>query len=91
MPKEVVSVEVEKSGFEFMQAVVELVKAVKLQHAANQGIVVEVTADITTAVQKLGPVLGLIQQIPADALEDRKAMLKGLMICAADLAEAVLS
>lgn len=91
MAKEVVSIEVEKSGYEVMQAVVELLKAVKSQHAAGGGLVVEITADITSAIGKLGPVMGVISQLPADALEDRKAMLKGILVSAADLVEAVLA
>lgn len=91
MAKMDVTVSVEKSGYEVMQALVDLVKAVKVEHKAGDSLPVEITADITAAVQKLGPIVAEVQQIPADAVEDRKAMLKGLLISAADLAEAVLA
>lgn len=85
------TIKVEKSGDDVMQAIVGLVKAVKAQHVAGQPLVVEITSDVTAAVQNLGPILGEVGQVPADALESRVGMLKAVTNGAIDLTEAVLS
>lgn len=91
MAKEIVSVEVEKSGYEVMQGLAKFAKAVKAAHAGGANLIEAIPADVAAAVADLAPMIGQLSAIPAEAVEDRAAMLKGAMIGAVDVASAILS
>jgi hypothetical protein len=81
MPKQIVSVEVESSGYQLMESLAAVVKAAKAGGAS---------AALTAAVAQVVGVVADIEALPADAKEDMGELLKGAVIGAADVVEAAL-
>lgn len=82
MPKKLVQVEVESSGYEVVQLVTKVVVAAK--HGGSP-------EALTVAVGELVQLVQSLQSLPADAQEDVKELLKGVNLAAWDLAEALLA
>jgi hypothetical protein len=81
MPKTTISVEVESSGYQLMEACAAVVKAAKSGGAS---------AALTAAVGQVVQVVADIEALPADAKEDLAELIKGAVIGASDVVEAAL-
>lgn len=79
MPKKQVSVEVESSGYDIMQAVGKVVKAQKASGAGLQ----EALADLMSVISAL-------QSLPGDFAESKLELVKGINLGAYDVAEALV-
>lgn len=88
MPKMDVSVSVEKSPYDLMAKLADLVKAVK---AAGGFSVSAIPAEIAAAVADLPAIVSDCQAIPADLAEDKLAFSKGAALGAELVVEAVLA
>ena len=91
MPKKMISVEVESSGYDLGQALASAVKAAKAAKASGVSVPVQVSEDLMSAVSAFAPVAGEMGQIGADVKESKEEFIKGLNIAAYDIADAALS
>ena len=85
MAQETVQVVVEKSAYEIMEAIAKGIKDVKAAKAAGQGIPAEIGAALVDAIQ----VATDIPAIAGDLAESKELFLKGLMLGAFDVADAI--
>lgn len=88
MPKMDVPVSVEKSAYDLMAKLADLVKAVK---AAGGFQVAAIPAEIGALVADLPAIVADIAALPADLAEDKLACVKGAALGAELVVEAVLA
>lgn len=89
MAKEQISVEVEKSAYEMIEALSRAAKAVKAAKAS--GMSGELAAIAAFAVSELPGLIVDAQGLPSDLAESKIAFIKGANIALYDLAEALYS
>jgi hypothetical protein len=90
MPKKEVSVEVESSGYELMQAFAEVSVAYKQALADGFQPGQDLPGMVTVALAKIPGILADLSAIPADIAESKVGFLKGVNLGAYDLAEGLL-
>lgn len=89
MAKEMVEVEVEKATLELLQGVAKLVGLIKVAHAAGGGAVVEIGADISSAVVVLGPLISSVSSLGGEFKEDHAAFANAIALGSIDLVKAI--
>ncbi len=87
MPKKTITVEIEASGYDLVEAVATAVKAVKAAKAAGGGVPAEVAAGLTAALS----VAAEVSQVAGDLAESKEEFLKGVLVASADLYDAIVS
>lgn len=85
MPKKTVSVEIESSGYDLVEAAAAALRAVKAAKAAGGGVPAEIAAGLTSALVAAGE----IGQVSGDLAESKAEFLKGVLIASADLYDAI--
>lgn len=90
MPKKMISVEVESSGYDLGQALAKAVAAAKQAKASGVPVPAQVASDLMAVVGAFAPVASEISQIGADIAESREEFVKGLNIAAYDIYDAAL-
>jgi hypothetical protein len=91
MPKKMIEVELEDSGFEVMQGLAKIVAEVKkaLKDGFQPG--QDLPALVIAAVAELPGIVVHAQSVPADLAEDKVLLLKGVNLGAYDVAKALSS
>lgn len=91
MAKKFVSVSVESSPYDIMEAIASLISAVKAAKASGLSGVALIGADVSAAVAALAPLLPEIGSVQADLLDDHLAFYSGCSLGLMDVVKSVLS
>lgn len=83
-----ITVTVESSIYDLMVALTSVVAAVKAASAA--GVAAEAEAGVVAAVASLSPIIGELQTIKADLLEDHDAFYRGALLGVEGLGSVIL-
>ncbi len=81
MPKKTLSVEIESSGYDLVQALAEIVKGAKAGGAAGA---------LEAGVARVVAIVGAIEALPADVKEDVWAFGEGAVLALSDLLKAAV-
>lgn len=91
MPKVNVSVEVESSVYDLLEALAKVVSDVKAAVKAGGGVPVEVTAIGAALLGDLAPKISEISQVSGDLADSKLDCVKAAMVALPDVVSAVLS
>lgn len=86
MPKQVISVEIENSGYELTKAIAAVVGSVKIAMADGWQTGMDLPVVITSAIGQLATLASAVPNIGPDAKEDTVEFIKGINLGAYDIA-----